>query len=213
MKRLSLLIIMTAVVFMASAQSHIRIHHKNGGNVDMPIAHIDSITFVDDDGVHSGDLDLTGSWLWGDADAGYYELLTFNNDNTYTAYDNYFTYGFDTMTFGWYIRHGALLTLQSNGFGYNRRYNWFIVGISENALEVMTKMGDFIYYKVQPETLYLQTLGEPLLCDDGDTFVFADGVLTKIVDNQLYGFSEGTTYIQKYIAKSNSIVSYKVVIE
>ena len=196
----------------ASAQTSMRIHQKDGGYSDVPVEQIDSVTFVDGETIPV-EAELTGGWLWGDVEAGYYELLTFNSDNTYTAYDNYFTYGFDTTTYGWYIRHGALLTLQSNGFGYKRKYNWFIVGLAENALEVMTKMGTFIYYRIQPETIHLQAMGEPLTCDSEDTFVFADGVLAKISDGKLYGLLNGTTYIQKYDVKSNSIVSYKVVIE
>ena len=77
------------------AQSHMRIHLKNGGQVDIPVADIDSVTFVESGEEPSEEAELKGSWLWGDADAGYYELLTFNDDNTYTCYDNYFTYGFD----------------------------------------------------------------------------------------------------------------------
>lgn len=189
-----------------------RIHQKGGGHSDVPLEQIDSVTFVDGEAIPV-EAELAGGWLWGDVEAGYYELLTFNRDNTYTAYDNYFTYGFDTTTYGWYIRHGALLTLQSNGFGYKRKYNWFIMGLAENALEVMTKMGTFIYYRLQPETIHLQAMGEPLTCDSGGTFVFTDGVLAKISDGKLYGLLNGTTYIQKYDVKSNSIVSYKVMIE
>lgn len=209
-------ILLTLSLFMRgsvlSAQTSMRIHQKGGGHSDVPIEQIDSVTFVDGETIPV-EAELTGSWLWGDVEAGYYELLTFNSDNTYTAYDNYFTYGFDTTTYGWYIRHGALLTLQSNGFGYKRKYNWFIMGLAENALEVMTKMGTFIYYRIQSETIHLQAMGEPLTCDSGDTFVFADGVLAKISDGKLYGLLNGTTYIQKYDVKSNSIVSYRVFIE
>ena len=110
---------------------------------------------------------LVESWLWRDSDAGYYELLTFNEDKTYTGYDNYFTYGFDTMTYGWYAQVGAMLTLQSNGYGYNRRYNWFVMALTGNALDVMTKMGRFTYYRLQPEVIHLQAGGEPLGCEGG----------------------------------------------
>ena len=84
----------------------------------MATEQIDSITFVDGSDLPVNEGNLVGSWLLGDADAGYYELLTFNEDKTYTGYDNYFTYGFDTMTYGWYAQVGAMLTLQSNGFGH-----------------------------------------------------------------------------------------------
>ena len=194
------------------AQSHMRIHHKGGGHCDVAIEQIDSITFVDgsDSPVNGGS--LKGSWLWGDAEAGYYELLTFNDDKTYTGYDNYFTYGFDTMTYGWWTQIGAMITLQSNGFGYQRRYNWYITELTENALGVMTKMGPFTYYKLQPETLRLQVNGT-LTCEDGDSFVFADGITVAIQDNKLVGLTTGVTYIQKYIADSGAIFSYKVKVE
>ena len=149
------------------AQTHMRIHHKGGGQSDVAIEQIDSITFVDGSDVPVNEGNLVGSWLWGDSDAGYYELLTFNEDKTYTVYDNYFTYGFDTMTYGWYAQVGAMLTLQSNGFGYNRRYNWFVMALTENALAVMTRMGCFTYYRLQPEVLHLQAGSEPLGCDGG----------------------------------------------
>lgn len=188
-----------------------RIHHKGGEHSDVPIEQIDSITFVDSDDVQAEEVKLTGSWLWGDTEAGYYELLTFNDDNTYTGYDNYFAYGFDTTTYGWYFRQGNLLMLQSNGSGYNRKYTWFITGLTENALEVMTKMGQFTYYKLQPETIMLH-VGESLECENGNSFVFADGVVARITGNKLVGLSKGTTYVQKKISNTN-ILSYKVVVE
>jgi hypothetical protein len=51
-----------------------------------------------------------------------------------------------------------------------------------------------------------------LTCEDGDSFVFADGVRAAIQDNTLVGLSAGETYIQKYIAASKCIVAYKVVV-
>ena len=194
------------------AQTHFRIHHSSGGYTDVPLSQVDSITFVDGDSIASV-VELKGSWFWGSTELGYYELLTFNDDHTYTGYDNYFTYGFDTMTYGWWGQMGAMLTLQSNGFGYQRRYNWFIMGLSENALEVMTKMGSFTYYRLQPEVITLQAGGEPLTCSDGDSFIFADGVVTTISDNKLQGIAPGVTYIQKRLAANNSILSYKVIVE
>jgi hypothetical protein len=104
-----------------------------------------------------------------------------------------------------------MLTLQSNGLGYQRRYNWYVAELTENALGVMTKMGPFTYYKVQPETLHLQVNGT-LECEEGDSFVFADGVIATIQDNKLVGLAPGETYIQKYIADSKCIVAYKVVV-
>ena len=172
------------------------------------------MTFVKGDDTASdpvGDISIIGSWLWGNLEQGYYELLTINDDHTYTCYDNYFSYGFDLMTYGWWTQIGAMITLQSNGFGYQRRYNWYVTELTENALGVMTKMGPFTYYKVQPETLTLQVNGT-LTCQEGDSFVFADGVRATIQDNKLVGLISGETYIQKYIAASKQILSYKLIV-
>ena len=194
------------------AQNTIRIHYKNGSICDFPICEVDSITFSEGN-VEEQEPKLLGAWLWGDVKAGYYELLTFNDDKTYTGYDNYFTYGFDTMTYGWYMQMGSMLTLQSNGFGYNRHYNWFILGLTDNALDVMTKMGRFFYYRVQPEVLHLKVGGGPLVCENGDSFVFADGIYVRIVQGGLQGVTKGTTYVHKYIAETNQKIAYKVVVE
>ena len=129
---------------MLNAQNTMRIHYKDGTRGDVPIEQIDSITFVDDEGGEGEEVqvkELTGSWLWGNVAQGYYELFTFNADKTYIGYDNYFTYGFDTMTYGYYSVYGAMLNLWSNGFGYQHRYNWFITALTENALGVMTNDG------------------------------------------------------------------------
>ena len=213
LKKILLAIILAALCIVTNAQVYIRIHHKGGGHSDVPIEKIDSITFVDGNDLPNENASFTGSWLWGDAEAGYYELLTFNEDKIYTGYDNYFSYGFDTMTYGWYMQMGSMLTLQSNGFGYNRRYNWFILGLTDNALDVMTKMGQYTYYRLQPEVLHLQAGGEPLTGKNGDYFLFADNVVSSIVDGCLQGKANGTTYVQKYIAKTSQIVAYKVVVE
>lgn len=197
---------------VCQAQDAMRIHYKGGGYSDVAIEQVDSITFVKGDDTLVAEVSLAGAWLWGSQEQGYYELLTINNDHTYTGYDNYFLYGFDTMTYGWWTQIGAILTLQSNGYGYQRRYNWYITELTENALGVMTKMGPFTYYKVQPETLTLQVNGT-LTCQDCDSFIFADGVRATIQDNKLVGLSPGETYIQKYIAASKCIVSYKVMVE
>ena len=212
-KRLLVLLTLAVGISGIHAQTHMRIHHKGGGHSDVAIEKIDSITFVDGSDLPVNEGSLVGSWLWGDAEAGYYELLTFNDDKTYTGYDNYFTYGFDTMTYGWYMQMGSLLTLQSNGYGYNRRYNWFVMGLTDNALDVMTKMGRFVYYRLQPEVLHLQVGSEPLACENGDSYVFADGVVACIADGGLQGVAKGTTYVQKHIAETKCIVAYKVIVE
>lgn len=212
MKRtIVILCCLLGLTFASPAQNNMRIHYKGGAVSDIPVEEIDSITFVQED-TPVEEVTLKGSWFWGSQEQGYYELLTFNEDRTYTGYDYYFAYGFDTMTYGGWAQIGAMLTLQSNGFGYQRRYNWYITELTENALGVMTKMGPFTYYKVQPETLTLQVNGT-LTCEEGDSFVFADGVRATIQDNKLVGLMPGETYIQKYIAASKCIVSYKVMVE
>ena len=197
---------------VCQAQDTMRIHHKGGGHSDVAMEQVDSITFVKGDDAPSSDASFIGSWLWGSWEQGYYEVLTFNEDHTYTGYDNYFTYGFNTMTYGWWGQMGAMLTLQSNGYGYRRRYNWFVTGLTENALAVMTQMGPFTYYKLQPETLSLH-VNEELTCENDDSFIFADGVVVTINENKLVGRIVGVTYIQKYISASNSILSYKVIVD
>lgn len=194
------------------AQSHMRIHHKGGGHSDVRIEQIDSITFVNGDEGLAEDVELTGSWLWGNTEAGYYELLTFNNDNTYTNYDNYITYGFDTMSYGWYFRYDSLLTLQSNGFGYNRKYIWFVIALTENSLDVITKMGWFTYYKLQSEIYSIKVGEESYTCKDDDYYVFTDGVKVSKSNGKLKGISEGTTYILKYNAEYGLILAYKVIV-
>lgn len=199
-------------ISVCQAQDTMRIHYKNGGHSDVAIEQVDSITFIKGGDVPAAEVSLIGSWLWGSQEQGYYEVLTINDDHTYTGYDNYFSYGFDLMTYGWWAQIGAMITMQSNGFGYQRRYNWYITELTENALGVMTKMGPFTYYKLQPDTLRLQVNGT-LTCEDGDSFVFADGVIAAVQDNKLVGLTAGETYIQKRIAASNTILSYKVIVE
>ena len=197
---------------VSQAQDTMRIHYKNGGHSDVAIEQVDSITFVKGGDASTAEVSLVGSWLWGNQEQGYYELLTINDDHTYTGYDNYFSYGFDLMTYGWWAQIGAMITLQSNGFGYQQRYNWYITELTENVLGVMTKMEPFTYYKLQLEMLKLQVNGT-LTCEDGDSFVFADGVTVAIQDKKLVGLATGVTYIQKYVADSNAVFSYKVIVE
>lgn len=212
MKTIFLICCLLGMILTCKAQDTMRIHYKNGGHSDVAIEHVDSITFAKGDETPVAEVSLVGPWLWGNQEQGYYELLTINNDHTYTGYDNYFSYGFDLMTYGWWAQIGAMITLQSNGFGYQRRYNWYITELTENALGVMTKMGAFTYYKLQPKTLHLQLNGT-LACENGDSFVFADGVTATIHDNKLVGLAIGVTYVQKYIADSDAIFSYKVIVE
>lgn len=213
MKRLLFaLLCLLGLTPVCQAQDAMRIHYKGGGYSDVAIEQVDSITFVKGDDTPVAEVSLAGAWLWGSQEQGNYELLTINNDHTYTGYDNYFLYGFDTMTYGWWAQMGAMITLQSNGFGYQRLYNWYITELTENALGVMTKMGSFTYYKLQPETLRMR-VDETLTCEVGDSFVFADGVIVAIQDKKLVGLAAGVTYIQKYIAGIDAVFSYKVIVE
>ena len=193
------------------AQNTMRIHYKDGTKQDISISQIDSVTFVDKE-VPEDNVSLTGSWLWGNKDVGYYELLTFSEDHTYTGYDNYFSYGFDTMTYGWFSWYGNMLTLQSNGYGYQRRYNWFIMGLTSNALEVMTKMGAYTYYKLQPEEIYVSESELYTGFADGCSIVFADEVIVRAEENKLQGLIQGSTYILVRKASDDKILAYKVIV-
>ena len=193
------------------AQDVMRVHYKDGTEQDISISQIDSVTFVEKE-IPEESVSLTGSWLWGSKERGYYELITFDDDNTYVAYDNYFMDGFNTMTYGWYLEYGNLLTLQSNGFGYNRKYTWLVTGLTENALEVMTKMGPFVYYKLQPEVITIDVDEEVSSPEDGSV-VFADGVVVKAKDKKLLGLVEGSTYILIKKSSDNKIVAYKIVVK
>ena len=205
-----LLFVFLNLLPMVCAQN-LRIHHKSGTVYDIPIEQIDSVTFVEKE-IPEESVSLTGSWLWGSKERGYYELITFDDDNTYVAYDNYFMDGFNTMTYGWYLEYGNLLTLQSNGFGYNRKYTWLVTGLTENALEVMTKMGPFVYYKLQPEVITInkdEEVGSP---EEG-TIVFADGIVVKATDKKLLGLVEGSTYVLIKRSSDDKIVAYKIVVK
>lgn len=206
---LTLILLLCGITLMA--QNTMRVHYKDGTEQDISTSQIDSLTFVNADTMPTVEAELTGTWLWGNKEAGYYELLAFSNDHTYTGYDNYFSYGFDTMTYGFYSQYGTMLTLWSNGFGYQRRYNWFITGLTENALSVMTKMGPFTYYRLRTETLSLK-VGETLPSGE-DEYVFADGTIVQIEGGQLTGIGRGETYILKMTASSQMIWAYKVVVE
>ena len=210
MKRFLFTTFLLSLLLNLQAQGYMRIHQKGGQHLDISIAETDSVTFVDSTDENQDSGGLHGSWLWGSQTAGYYELLTFNDDFTYTAYDKYFEYDFDTMTYGWYFQHGAMLTLQSNGFGYQRICKWFVTSLVTNALEVMTRMGPFTYYKLQPETIRLQPGGR-LSLEDGEDVFFTDNTIVSFEDGRLYGNMPGETYILK--KTNDSILAYKVIVE
>ena len=171
-------ILLTCFCIDLQAQSTMRVHQKNGTKMDVVVEDVDSVTFIKGTDVVGTESELIGNWLWGDVEAGYYEVLCFNSDKTYTGYDYYFSYGFDTMTYGMYAQVGTMLTLWSNGYGYQCRYNWFITGLTDNALAVMTKMGPFTYYRIQPDVIRMN-VNEFLSCGDGDSWIFAN--LTEFV--------------------------------
>lgn len=80
---LSLLLCWVALL----AQNTMRFHYKDGREQDIPIEQVDSVTFVKGDDTAPdpvGDISIIGSWLWGNLEQRYYELLTINDD--YTLY-------------------------------------------------------------------------------------------------------------------------------
>ena len=213
MDRLRNFLLLSVIFYQgAAAQNAMQISFTDRNTLEIPIGQIDSISFIEKS-TEPIEASITGEWFWGSQEQGYYEVLTFNEDHTYTGNDNYFSYGFDTMTYGYWGQIGAMLTLQSNGFGYQRRYNWYITDLTENALAVMTKMGPFTYYRQNPDTIQLK-VGESMPCTNGDSFIFADGVTVKIADDgTLEGLLPGTTYVEKYISGTNSVFAYKVIVE
>ena len=211
---LLLLIFFIAVFFClkVAAQNTMRINYNDGSKYEIPIERIDSITFVEKE-TDLHEYSFIGEWFWGSKEKGYYELLTFNQDKTFTCYDFFLEYGFDTWTYGTYGAWGTLLNLWSNGYGYRRIYRWYVTALTENALDVMTQTGAFIYFRVQPTILHLKVGGEPIKCEDGASYLFADDVKASIRNNQLYGIAPGITYIQIYISSNDCILAYKVIVE
>lgn len=200
------------VALQVVSQNTMRINYKDGNALDIPIERIDSVTFINrSDEPHEAT--LIGEWLWGSKEKGYYEVLTFNEDRTYTGYDYYLEYGFDTWTYGMYMANGIMLNLWSNGYGYRRTYRWFVSALTENALEVMTQMGGFTYYRVQPEIYSLKVGEESYECSGGDYYAFTDEAIVSNNEGRLKGISEGVSYILKYDAKSGLIMAYKVIVE
>lgn len=214
MGRVILLIVL--VVFSChklEAQNTMRIYYKDGSVYDTPIERIDSITFIEKVSEDLHEVTLLGEWFWGSKEKGYYEVLTFNEDKSYIGYDYYMEYEFDTWTYGTYMDNGIMLNLWSNGYGYRRTYRWFVTALTENAMEVMTQMGSFTYYRVQPEVYSVRIGEESYECNEADYYVFTDGTkVTDIDGRKLKGISEGTTYILRYNAASGLIMAYKVLV-
>jgi hypothetical protein len=195
-----------------AAQSHIRIHYKDGSHADVALSSIDSLTIVSIDSTATA-ATLTGTWVWANRERGYYEVLTLNDDYTYTGYDNYFDYGFDSQTFGFYSNYSSMLTLWSNGYGYQWRYQWFITALTENSLSVMTRNGPFTYYRLLLDVVHLSRSSSPINIGEGEELLFTDGVIVDSTsDGRLQPLSSGTTYILKRNISTNQTWAVRVVV-
>ncbi len=195
------------------SQNTMRITYTDGTVQDVRVDRVSDITFTEVTDNPDSPASLLGTWMWGKLEAGYYEVITFNDDHTYIGDDCYFDYGFNTTTYGTYVNSGIQLNLRSNGYGYMRMFRWFVTSLTENALEVMTQTGPYVYYRLQTETFRLKAGGEPMDLGDDRQVVFADGVTAKVEDGKLYGIQSGTTYIQILDKTSNIIQAFLLVVE
>lgn len=194
---------------LATAQNTMRINYKDGTVQNVDITRVDSITFVEMD-LKPQEASIVGEWMWGGLQEGYYEVIRFDQERTFTAEDCYFSYGFTNHTYGTYTYSGIQLNLLSNGIGYKRMNRWFVTYPSDNELEVMTQMGSFTYYRLQPETIRLKAWKDRLACEEGEVWSFADLTTAGIEDGQLVGLQPGTTYVQKLNTADNTTKAYKV---
>ena len=197
---------------MAEAQNTMRIAYKDGTVQDIDITRVDSITFTDMP-QQEQETTIVGEWMWGGTVEGYYEVITFDSGRTYTALDCFFDYGYTNHTYGTYTYSGIMLNLFSNGIGYNRIHRWFVTFLSDHVLEVMTKMGSFTYYRVEPEVIRLKAGDEGLACGGNETWSFADSTTAGIRDGKLVGIMAGTTYVQQYNSATGSTKALKVIVE
>lgn len=204
-------VLIMCLATVAFAQDTMHISFVNGTKQDIPIASISDISFTKGQ-QDTENATIVGSWLWGKQEAEYYELLTFNADHTYVGLDCYFGYGFNTKTYGTYARSGIMLNLFSNGYGYQRIYRWFLTGLTDNALEVMTQMGTYVYYRLQNDVLRVKVGEEPMEIN-GYNVVFADGVTVKSQDGKLVGTAQGNTYILVSQVDTGNIVAFNVIVE
>ena len=79
-------------------------------------------------------------------------------------------------------------------------------------MEVITKMGGYIYYRLQQETIHV-SLSEPFYFATDDTVVFSDDVYVRGIENKLSGITKGTSYVLVRVALSDEIVAHKIIIE
>lgn len=150
MKEKALFIILMLVsVISVRAQNTMRVALKDGSCMDIPIEQIDSVTFVTTENEKPQDVSLVGTWYWESQEQGYSETLTFNADGRFTCLDHYFGYGFDNSTYGTYMFFGSMLNLRSNGYGYNRFYQWMVTELTETRLTVLTQMGSYTYTRLK----------------------------------------------------------------
>lgn len=212
-RKTELLILALLLTVTVAAQNSLRIHYHDGTHSDIPLNSIDSISFIDSSTTPADEATLTGTWVWAQRDMGYYEVLTFNADQTYTGYDNYFSYGFDTQTFGFYSHYGALLTLWSNGFGYQWRYQWLVTMLTGNALSVVTRSGPFTYYRLHPDVIRLTLADGPQPLPEGSTLLFTDGtIIDTTTEGHLQPLLPGSTYVLLHNTTTNLTWAYRVVI-
>ena len=204
-----LTVLATMLPALAMAQNTMRITYKDGTIQNVDITRVDSIIFVDME-PKPQDASITGDWMWGGLREGYYEVISFATVRTFTAEDCYFAYGYTNHTYGTYTYSGIQLNLFSNGIGYKRMNRWFVTYLSDNELEVMTQMGAFTYYRLQPETIRLKAWKDRLACEEGEVWSFADLTTAGIEDGQLVGLQPGTTYVQKLNTADNTTKAYKV---
>ena len=203
-------ICLTMLCMSVLAQNTMRIHYKNGTTADVTFADVDSLTFTEKTSELAA-VTLVGSWLWGSVEAGYYELATFNADDTFTAYDNMFSFGYETSAYGWYSQLGSMLVMRAYGYGYLRRYNWFVTTLTDNQLTVITEMGPFTYYRLNSDVIYMK-VGSTLALSEGEAFVFADGITLQASDGALKALIPGTTYILKSVS-DGKIWGFKVIVD
>lgn len=144
-QKILLFVVLFVCAYVLTAQNTMRVSFKNGTSVDFPIEQLDSITFIDVEDEPSQKVTLVGTWYWENVEQGYSETLTFNSDGSFTCVDHYFGYGFDSSTYGTYMFFGSMLNLRSNGYGYNRFYQWMVTELTETRLTVLTPMGSYTY--------------------------------------------------------------------
>lgn len=143
----SLILLLFGIVAL-QAQNVMRIALSDGKLMEIPVAQIDSVSFVTVEEEAAPTVSLVGTWYWENQLWGYSETVNFNADGSFTCVDHFFEYGFDTSTYGTYYLFGSILNIHSNGYGYNRFYQWMVMELTESKLTVMTPEGSFTYTRL-----------------------------------------------------------------